>query len=905
MTGIDWTRWQTLSPLLDDLLELDPARRADRLAGIRRDDARLADELEALLAEEGAVNRDAFLEGSALTGEATLTGRVVGSYTLDTPLGQGGMGSVWLAHRSDGRFTGRVAVKFLNLALVARSGAERFRREGNILAKLAHPSIARLLDAGVADGGQPYLVLELVEGQPIDRYCEARDLGIESRIRLFFEVLAAVEYAHRNLILHRDLKPSNILVTNDGQVKLLDFGIAKLLGEPIEATALTQLAGRAFTPEYAAPEQVEGKEVTTATDVYALGVLLYVLLTGGHPTAVHTQTQVEQLRAVVETEPDRLSAAVARMKNTDPAAPLAPRADRWRSAHARALRGDLDTIAAKALKKSPHERYATVAAFADDLRRYLNHEPVTARPDSRAYRIGKFVRRHRLGVGAASATLLALIAGVIGTTWQAFEARRERDAALFQAERALAQGNFVNLLLGAIGDGDRPLTQREILGRSVDLVEKQFGTRPRIAVGLLLPIAGHYVTLGDTEKELDAMQRAAKHAAALGDSEVIANVACSTVDTEVRRDKLDRARSYLQTGLSTLAEVAAPNPLTVIACLRGGIEVARATGDLDLAIERAREGLALAERTGRTKGNVYPMLLSYLRALYRDRGDLAASFEVTRRLQRLEEEMGRTDTVEHLISLSYEASLLLDWGEYRSAALIVDSLLPRVRQSTADGEPPSWFAATRGELLLRLEDWQGARQVLAAAAERSRSQGNVEGALAIEFVLAQTLLAAGRRDEAGRLLARVEAERPPVPGRYKSITPAAVRAQLALAQGSATDAARIIEGELARIGHPGATDSLQLAAALRVAAQVYLAAGDGSRAEGYARAAAEVAQRIARDPAVSAHLGEALLLLAQAQRLQHKDAESVATARRAMPILAAASGEDHRLTRDAGDLAGR
>ena len=162
------------------------------------------------------------------------------------------------------------------------------------------------------------------------------------------------------------------------------------------------------------------------------------------------------------------------------------------------------------MKKSPHERYATVAAFADDLRRYLNDEPVLARPDSRAYRIGKFVRRHRLGVGAASATLLALIAGVIGTTWQAFEARRERDAALFQAERALAKGNFVNLLLGAMGDGDRPLTQREILDRSVDLVEKQFGTRPRIAIDLLMPIAGNYMTLGDFEKELDAMQRAAQ-----------------------------------------------------------------------------------------------------------------------------------------------------------------------------------------------------------------------------------------------------------------------------------------------------------------------------------------------------------------------------------------------------------
>ncbi len=312
-------------------------------------------------------------------------------------------------------------------------------------------------------------------------------------------------------------------------------------------------------------------------------------------------------------------------------------------------------------------------------------------------------------MGAASATLLALIAGVIGTTWQAFEARRERDAALFQAERAMAKGNFVNLLLGAIGDGDRPLTQREILDRSVDLVEKQFGTRPRIAIDLLMPIAGNYMTLGDFEKELDAMQRAAKHAAVLGDPDVIADVACNTADTEVRRNRRDLARAHLETGRSRLAEVAKPDPGTVIACLRGEIELARAEGDLDRAIERTREGLAFAERTGATKDSTYPMLLSYLQGLHRDRGDLAASFEVARRLQRLDEEMGRTDTVDYLIGRTAQAKILADWGEYRAAWLIMDSLLPRWRESTADGEPPPGFDVLRGDLLLRFEDWPGAR----------------------------------------------------------------------------------------------------------------------------------------------------------------------------------------------------
>ena len=244
---------------------------------------------------------------------------------------------MWLAQRSDGRYAGRAAVKLLNLSLLGPAGTERFKREGSALARLTHPNIARLIDAGVTSEGQPYLVLEYVEGQPIDRWCEASALDVRARVRLFLQVLDAVAHAHSKLILHRDLKPPNILVTADGQVKLLDFGIAKLMDEEqlrAPAAALTQFPGRAFTPEYAAPEQVEGAEVTTATDVYALGVLLYSLLTSRHPTADPSQTPVDQLRAVVDSDPVRPSATV------------------------RELRGDLDNIIAKALKKLPAERYA-------------------------------------------------------------------------------------------------------------------------------------------------------------------------------------------------------------------------------------------------------------------------------------------------------------------------------------------------------------------------------------------------------------------------------------------------------------------------------------------------------------------------------------------------------------------
>jgi serine/threonine protein kinase len=352
-----------------------------------------------------------------------MAGRVVGAYTLVRQLGQGGMASVWLARRSDGRYEGQVAIKFLHEGGWPGAGAERFVREGDILARLAHPNIARLIDAGGTDAdGYRYLVLEYVDGVPIDRYCEAHGLGVAARVRLVMDALAAVAHAHNHLVLHRDIKPANILVTAAGEVKLLDFGIAKLLGhasQPAGATRLTLIAGTAFTPAFAAPEQMNHGDVSTATDVYALGVLLYLLLSGRHPTAVPGTTPFDQLQSALEVEPRRMSEAVARAAGRE-LAPAGP---------ARQLRGDLDNIVAKALKKNPAERYAGAQQLFDDLQRYLSSEPVMARPDAALYRLAKFVRRRRLSLAAAAAVLLALTAGAGLAAIEARESRRQRDQA--------------------------------------------------------------------------------------------------------------------------------------------------------------------------------------------------------------------------------------------------------------------------------------------------------------------------------------------------------------------------------------------------------------------------------------------------------------------------------------------
>jgi len=442
--------WGKLSPLLDELLDLPDDERDARLAALRAADPQLADAVAAMLQHLPAIERGEFMSASAMPKPGGLAGQAIGPYTLVREIGHGGMGTVWLGRRNDGRYEGEVAIKFLRSGLFGHGDAARFEREGSILARLSHPHIARLLDAGVmADGAQPYLVLEYIDGEPIDAYCRRLALPVDARLRLMLDVLAAVAQAHNRLILHRDLKPSNILVTQAGDVKLLDFGIAKLLDDAGagEETALTQRAGNAFTPEFAAPEQLQGLDVTTATDVYALGVLMYLLLGGDHPTAAPTVAPLDRMRSVIETVPRRLSEAV--LRRGGPTSRWSPES-RKLSAE---VRGDIETIVAKALKKAPAERYANAAALADDIRRYLAREPIAARPDTPLYRTTRFVQRHRAGVAMASAAAMALGVGVGVALWQAREAR---------AQRVQAEG-LIEYMIGDLRKKLQPVGRLDVL----------------------------------------------------------------------------------------------------------------------------------------------------------------------------------------------------------------------------------------------------------------------------------------------------------------------------------------------------------------------------------------------------------------------------------------------------------
>jgi serine/threonine protein kinase len=543
-------RWQEISPYLDEALSLSEEDRADWLAAFQAQRPELANVLEKLLQEHRALAEEHFLESEPLlpTNESSLTGETLGTYKLISRIGEGGMGSVWLAERSDGRFERHVAVKFLRLAVASRGAAERFKREGRILGQLAHPHIAELIDAGMTDKEEPYLVLEHVKGKQIDEYCDERQLDVDARIKLFLDVLGAVAHAHANLIVHRDIKPSNVLVNNEGEVKLLDFGIAKLLADDVNPAAATQLTlegGGGLTPQFAAPEQMTRGPITTATDIYALGVLLYVLLTGQHPAGPGPHSAANLVKAILDIAPPRLSDAVG-SRGEASAGKRGASAEKLR----RSLRGDLDLIAAKALKKSPQDRYGSVTAFGNDLRCYLRHEPVSARADTIGYRAAKFVRRNRTAVALTTLALAAVIAGLAGTLIQARVARNQRDFARRQLARAERVNELNQFLLSDASASDERFTVAELLERAQGIIEHEDYSRdPANHVELLISIGNQF---SHSPKALSMIQEAYRLSRGLDDHSIRARAACALAGEVIDPKNNERAKSLIQEGLREL-----------------------------------------------------------------------------------------------------------------------------------------------------------------------------------------------------------------------------------------------------------------------------------------------------------------------------------------------------------------
>jgi serine/threonine-protein kinase len=488
-------RWTTISPLLDELLELTGRPRSQRLAEIEASDPELARELTNLMTLED--ERPDFMSQPVVNASlfAAQPDQEIGPYRLVSPLGEGGMGQVWLAVRADGLYERRVALKLLRPGLGDVGLHARFTRERQILARLGHAHIARLLDAGISQDGQPYLALDYVRGDAITDYAQKRALDVRTRLHLFAQVCAAVSHAHANLVVHRDLKPSNILVNSAGEVCLLDFGIAKLLDQDQgHAVEITRTGSRTFTLHYAAPEQLRGEIVTTMTDVYALGVVLYELLTDSKPYELTRSSDAAWEEAILAGEPGKPSQIAARK-----ARETGSLADKRR---ARSLVGDLDNLVLKALSKLPEHRYASVEALAQDLCRHLDGQPVQARAQSVGYRARKYLRRHALGL-ATSVGITGVLAVSLGiVSWQA-------SKAVTEATRAQAMQDFVVALFENSGSstGGGALDVRGLLDAGVSRADSELATQPQARAELIGLIARLRSGLGDDEQALRLLDR--------------------------------------------------------------------------------------------------------------------------------------------------------------------------------------------------------------------------------------------------------------------------------------------------------------------------------------------------------------------------------------------------------------
>jgi serine/threonine protein kinase len=605
---IDPQQWPALSKLLDAALDVAPEERDRWLESLPPENLMYREELRSLLRHAGTAETHDFLDvfphlHEAVADARTAThvamlapGTAVGPYVIERQIGSGGMGAVWLARRKDGVIKRRVALKLPHAGPLGGHLVERFASERNILAELAHPNIARLYDAGFGEDGQPYLALEYVAGEPLTAYCDEHCLDVRQRLRLFQQVLRAVQYAHSSLVIHRDLKPSNVIVGHDGRAMLLDFGIAKLIAADSTDNSPRTQAGApapALTPEYASPEQISGPPITTASDIYSLGVLLYELLTGGCPYRLGRTTRAALEEAILTIDPVRPSQSIV----TETAA--GKRASTVRDL-SKTLRGDLDTIVLKAMKKSPADRYPTADALSEDIERYLAGAPIAARKDGGWYHASKLISRHKISVVAAGVALAAVCATAAiaiseahSTAIHARAAAAERDRALALSARNAAVGEFLHILITEAARSNKPVAVGDLVTRSEAIVNKEYRDSPEERAAVLDVLSGYYDTREEYSRAEDLLRQALEIVKTTADRDLMRKLTCAHAATLAKVGQAPRAVRMLNSVLADTQITAQQSAMCLIELSR----IAQASGDGpnalkygELALQRLRQG---------------------------------------------------------------------------------------------------------------------------------------------------------------------------------------------------------------------------------------------------------------------------------------------------------------------------
>jgi non-specific serine/threonine protein kinase/serine/threonine-protein kinase len=837
---------------LDDLFDLPEGERLANLRARRIEDPAVVAEVESLLRSASASG--GFLSMSPKPAAEPLPddtlGLRLGAWRITRLIGRGGMGEVYEAARADGNFEQRVAIKLLQREAAAQM--ERFQAERQILARLEHPGIARLYDGGVTEDGRPYMAMEFVEGRPITEYCQITHATFEQRLALFIQVCDAVAYAHRNLVVHRDLKPSNILVTPSGSVKLLDFGIAKLLDA--QRARVTQAAATPMTPICAAPEQLTGGVITTATDVYALGLLLFELLSGMHPWMGSDTPVLQAMRTVLQ----KPAPSVSRTAEAQPNPPVP----------VRLIRGDLDAIVAKALRKEPADRYATVNGIKLDVERAMRGEPVEAREGARLYVISRTLRRFRWAAAAVAAVIVSLAVGLGVAAWQAQKAAQERDVARRDAAREEAvRYNLTGLFHAAISDqGSKTPTAKGMIDNSAQRVLKEYRDQPQLKGQIVLTLADLYTALEDANGAASLLDGYLAEANPNADPLAVADARQKLASVELLRGHADRAAELAAQAESFWRASPGRYAEERLEGLAIRSRVQRARGDLDGSIATIRDAIAqriaLSGHDNRETAVLFNSLAITLGTVNRLPEALKAYYETTAIYRAL----GLGDGIDAQIIVANTGTLEMRAGHLREAEHLLKSSVERERALAGDSAAVAAAMSYYGRILSVTNRNEAAISVLRESIDMAARYTGPESPVTIQarVFLGEAQLANGAHADATGTLTKAHDA---ALAHYGVGHPLTLRTEIAVGLLAASDgndhlADQQLTEAVAGLRKLGAQSAATLAMALEGLGSVDSAEGHAAEAEALLREAVSIREKTPDDiwelAQAQERLGEAL-----------------------------------------------
>ncbi|MEE4295951.1 MAG: protein kinase [Wenzhouxiangella sp.] len=908
----DSDRFKRLEALFHELDALPPEQRQARLTKLAAEDPALHAELIQLIdpsptRAEDAQALDSVADRGGLSaslGGAMTDPECVGPYRLIRSIGEGGMGRVYLAEQSE-PVKRRVALKLTRRGLDSREALARFNAERQALAVLEHPNIARVLDAGSLDDGRPWFAMEYIDGVPITQWASERKLGLVERIELLLPVCAAVQHAHRKGLIHRDLKPSNILVlahAERGLPKVIDFGIARLLEEDAdEQTQVTRLGELIGTPEYMSPEQAALGEIDidTRSDVYSLGLVLYELLVGTLPItgkelrALGFEAMCRQIREGETPQPSRLQSKPETIGDAT--------TQRWRSR----LKGDLDSVLLKALAKDRERRYGSADDLAEDLRRYLNNEPVLAQPPSLAYRVRKFVRRHRWPVAAAAIVSVALVSSAVVASYGLLQAREQRDIAIYQQQRIQANSEFFSLLLEETGGG--AMTSVELLDRGRELLERQFDSGQPFMASVLLDVSKRYASLGEQQRSRELLAESEQLARRFSDNDVLAAVLCRSARLDRARDP-EAATARLNEALEIYDRLNSPGIETTVECARTKSRSEDQAGNSEAALQKLLDAKKSLDAHPAPGTNLRGLILNDIAFHHYRNGDLNASADLLEEVLELLETTGRGSTLGYQRVAANRAVTLQTLGRTPEALEAFEDLVVRMRASGFKGRGAATLLTQYGGLLLSAGRPDTAADIFREGLALAEASGDARTSAHLHMEFAKLQLADDDFDQA---LASLESANSYLENNEQADLQLArnlrvLRARTLRRAGDLGAARELIDALLDEVGFPDAGETPGMISALIEAADIYLVSRDFDRAETLADGLIERLSEHERPAGTSSvHLGRALVQRGQI-RLESGQAETARSDfEAALPHLENALGEDHKETQAARRLLAR